>query len=269
MTTLADLSGLPPVVERRGLPPQTIADELRTVIEAAILGTPRSQQRKVGPSEIGHPCTRRLGYRLLGVEKSNDRPGWRPTVGTAVHEWLRDTFVRANAAWREQTGEEVTRWLTEFKVDVGDDVTGSCDLYDRVTRTLIDWKIVATTTLRTAKGDGPSEQYRIQAHLYARGWQRRGVDVDTVGIFYLPSSGELHEGYLWTEPYDEQVALDALERLRNTRALTDAFGAKALPALSTEVEQSMCRFCPWFLPASTDLAAACPGPDKKAAIKAA
>lgn len=267
--TYADLSALPPVAQRRGIAPDTYASELRGVIEAAILDTPRSKQANIGPSEIGTPCDRRLGYRALGVEKTNDTPGWRPTVGTAVHAWLADTFTAANAAWRDQTGETGTRWLVEHRVDVGDDITGSCDLYDRVTRTLIDWKVVAATTLRTAKGDGPSEQYRIQAHLYGRGWTRRGLDVDTVGIFYLPSSGELYEGHLWTEAYDEDVATGALERLARIKALTTAFGDKALAALPTNVEPRMCRFCPWNLAASTDLTAACPGPDRTTATPAA
>lgn len=258
----ADLSTLPPVPQRRGIAPDELRAELLGVITDAITDTPRSRQAKIGPSEIGHPCARRLGYRLLGVDKTNDRPGWRPTVGTAVHEWLAETFREANAAWREATGVDATRWLVEFRVDVGDDITGSCDLYDRVTATLIDWKIPGTTTIRSAKTHGPSEQYRVQAHAYARGWTRRGMPVDTVGIYYLPAAGELHEGHLWTEPYDEQVALDGLARLRQITALTAAFGDKALPVLDTTgVDERLCRHCPWFMPAATDLSEACPGPD--------
>lgn len=267
--TLADLSALPPVTHRRGLAPEAYRRELTDVIEAAIIGHPRSQQAAVGPSEIGHPCDRRLGYRMLGTDKVNDAPGWRPTVGTAVHAWLADTFVAANEAWREATGETGTRWLVEHRVDVGDDILGSCDLYDRVTCTVIDWKIVAATSLRSFKGDGPSDQYRVQSHLYGRGWTRRGLPVDTVGVFALPASGELHEGHLWTEPYDETVATDALTRLSTVRTLTQAFGDKALPVLKTETPERLCRWCPWQLPASTDLSVACPGPDRNVATPAA
>lgn len=266
--TYADLSNLPPV-PRHDATPDDLRGEIVGVIEAAILGAPRSHQRKVGPSEIGHPCDRRLGYRLLGVPKTNDRAGWRPTVGTAVHAWLADTFVDANEKWRQQTGETGTRWLVEMRVDVGDDVTGSCDLYDRATATLIDWKIVATTTLRSAKASGPSQQYRTQAHLYGRGWTRRGMPVERVGIYYLPSSGELSEGHLWTEAYDETVATAALERLARISALVEAFGEKALTVLPCNVDEATCRYCPWFLPAATDLTEACPGPDRKAATPAA
>ncbi len=264
MHPIADLSHLPPATDRRGTPPETLAAELRGVIEAAILGAPRSQQRAIGASEIGHPCERRIGYRLLGVDKTNDTPGWRPTVGTAVHAWLAETFIFAERDRRGGDLEIPRRWLIEHRVDIGDDVSGSCDLFDRETRTLIDWKIVATTTLRSARIDGPSEQYRTQVHAYARGWTRRGVEVDNVGIFYLPSSGELHEGHLWVEPYDEDIAVNALQRLAQIRALTDAFGTKALPALGTDTPERLCRYCPWYLPASTDLAVACPGPDKAA-----
>lgn len=258
--SFADLSNLPPVPERRGADVAVLRNELTSVILDAAAGSPRSQQKRIGPSEVGNPCDRRLGYRLLDVDKIDDTPGWRPTVGTAVHEWLALTFADANAAWREDAGVESTRWLVEHRVDVGDDITGSCDLYDRVTATLIDWKIVATSTIKNAKANGPSEQYRVQAHLYARGWTRRGLPVDTVGIYFLPSSGELHEGHLWTEPYDESVATTALERLSQIRALTAGFGTKALPVLSTTgAEPRLCRYCPWFMPAATDPTEACAG----------
>lgn len=258
-TPPVDLSVLAPV-PREPADADSLRADLVAHIEAAAGGSERSRQRKIGPSEIGHPCDRRLGYRSLGVDKINDRPGWRPTVGTAVHEWLAHAMLSANKTWRETSGVDTPRYLVESKVEVGDEITGSCDLYDRVTATLVDWKVVATSTIRDAKANGPSEQYRIQAHLYGRGWTRRGLDVEAVGIFFLPSSGELHEGHLWTEPYDEQVALDALDRLRRTTALTATFGAKALPVLSTDgAIPRLCRYCPWFLPAATDPTEACPG----------
>lgn len=267
--TYADLSSLPPVPHRRGDDVETLRSEIVSTIEAAIVGAPRSKQRAIGPSEMGHPCDRRIAYRLAGVGTVNDRPGWRPTVGTAVHTWLAETFAVANEKWRQETGNEGTRWLVEMRVEVGEAggevITGSCDLYDRVTATLIDWKIVAATTLREAKANGPSEQYRRQSHLYGRGWTRRGLPVDTIGVYYLPSSGELHEGHLWTEPYDEQVAVDTLERANNLAALTTTFGDKAFPVIGTDgANERLCRYCPFYLPASTDLAAACPGAVKKA-----
>ena len=153
---------------------------IMATIEEAITNHPRSLQKTIGPSEIGTECDHCLGAKLAEWNQIREGGAWLPTVGTAVHSWLADTFVAANEAWRQDTGETGTRWLVEHRVDVGDDVLGSCDLYDRVTCTLIDWKIVAATTLRTAKGDGPSEQYRVQSHLYGRGWTRRGLDVDTL-----------------------------------------------------------------------------------------
>lgn len=257
--TYADLSNLPPIPTHKASA-DALRGEIMNVILDAASSSPRSKQTRVGPSEVGNPCDRRLGYRLLGVDKIDDTPGWRPIVGTAVHEWLAATFADANAAWREAEGVEGTRWLVEHRVDVGDDITGSCDLYDRATATLIDWKIVATSTIKNAKANGPSEQYRVQAHLYARGWARRGMNVNTVGIYFLPSSGELHEGHLWTEPYDETVATDALARLAQITALTTSFGTKALPVLSTDgAIPRLCRYCPWHMAAATDPTEACPG----------
>jgi hypothetical protein len=132
--SFADLSNLEPIPERAMGFPQLEA-ELFGKIRGAISGDPRSQQTRVGPSEIGTPCRRRLGYKFLGVQPVNnhtDAP-WLPTIGTGVHMWLADQFMADNVT----TGE--LRWLVEFRVDVGeiagDTITGSCDLYDRATYT--------------------------------------------------------------------------------------------------------------------------------------
>lgn len=252
----APLDGLPEV-SRRDVPPGGLRDELLDVIATAVAAHPRSRQRELGPSEIGHPCQRWLGYRLLDVEpvNTNQETSWRPTVGVAVHEWLQGTFAVANH------GQAVARWLTECQVSPaeldGVPIVGRSDLYDRETATVIDWKIVGPTTLRNVRAHGPAPQYQVQAHLYGRGWTRRLVPVERVAIFYLPSNGELRDHFYWETAYDEQVALDAMARLEQTSALTKQFGRRALAVLPTA--DHYCTRCPFFLPAVTDPTEACPG----------
>lgn len=255
MTTLAPDPW--PIVEQRGGDPTLLADELMQVIRWGINRHPRSRQKAIGPSEMGHPCTRRLAYKLAGTEAVNTGggSGWRPTVGTAVHSWLEQTFAASN----RQMGE--TRWLVETRVDVGEvageAITGSVDLYDRMTATSVDWKIVGPTSLKMYRLNGPGQQYRTQGHLYGRGWTRRGLPVDTVAVCFLPSNGELRDAVWWSEPYDETVATTALARVDGVASVVSSLGPAAPPLLPTA--DAHCNWCPFYMPASTDLAVACPG----------
>ena len=249
-----DLAYLTDVGAGRGSDPSLLVDELGWYIRDAITNHPRSLQKTAGPSDLGHACPRRIGYTLLGVDDCNDQPDvpWLPTVGTSVHSWLEAVF----------TGPKTQgRFLTEQRVTVGQvagvDVTGSCDLYDTVTATVVDWKCVGITTLRSARSKGPSDQYRRQIHLYGRGFAARGLPVDRVMIAYLPRNNELKDAYFWSEPYDEQVALDALQRAEGIALMTSALGTAALQHLPTA--DAFCSRCPWFEHGSTDPATGCPG----------
>lgn len=204
----ADLSGLHDLAAS-GPSPDAWA-EYRAVIEAAITDHPRSQQVRIGPSELGTPCLLCLGRKLAGVPERREA-AWLPTVGTAVHSWLEETFAVANA------GQQHARYLTELRVDVGEvdgtAITGSCDLFDRVDASVNDWKVVGPTTLRKVRAQGPGDTYRTQAHLYGRGMTRRGLAVRTVRIVFLPRSEPTLAGaVIWSEPYDEAVAVAALTR---------------------------------------------------------
>lgn len=241
-----------------------LRDELLHFIAEDIAGAPRSLQKRIGPSELGIPCARRIGYKLAGVEPVNDgRVPWKPFIGTAVHAELAQVMVR----WNRKLGEMPAalgggpRFLIEHKVRVGqilaDDIDGNCDLFDRATGTSLDWKIVSGDQLRKYKANGPGEQYRVQGHTYGRGWQLRGLDVQYVAVFFLPRDRELDKAHFWWEPYDPFVAPAALDRVEGIAKLTGALGRRALPLLPTA--DAWCSYCPHYLPASTDLENSCPG----------
>lgn len=248
---------LPPIDTQRGGDPTLLFDELLHTIRTTITGDSRSKQRKPGPSVLGSPCPRKIGYHIAEVEPVNaDRDAWKPTVGKAVHSWLEDALRAVNEALG------VPRFLVEFKVDVGEiageHVVGSCDVYDRVTCAAIDWKILGDASLkRYRKADHPGEQYRTQLHLYGRGWERRGMPVDTVHIVALPQNASLRDAWHWSEPYDVTVAEAALDRATAIASLVAAAGPAALAALPTQ--EAFCSYCPFWLPGSTDVASACPG----------
>lgn len=196
----------------------------RSVIEAAINGQPRSLQKRIGPSEIGNPCDRCLVHKLAGTPEEERHAPWLPFVGTSVHSQLEDVFTEANR------GGPV-RYLVESTVSVGDvggvDITGHADLFDLEVGEVTDWKIVGAATLKAAKF-GPSATYRTQAHLYGRGFVRRGLTVNRVRIAFLPrNSVHLGDAVVWSEPYDEQIALDALRRADTFARVIAALGVEA------------------------------------------
>lgn len=190
-----------------------VADAYMDVVIEAIVNHPRSLQTAIGPSELGITCTVALLHKLNGdpEPQRNDVP-WRPTVGTGVHAWLEDAFDAEGT----RRGGDPLRWLTERRLTVGSiagtDVTGSCDLFDLQEQVVIDHKVVSPNSLRKYRSQGPSQQYRVQAHLYGKGWEDAGVRPHLVAICFLPAAGDLTDAYLWAEPYRRGIAEHALTR---------------------------------------------------------
>lgn len=246
-----------------------IRDVLLNVIRHKIENNPRSLQREIGPSEIGHPCTRWMAYKLAGTPPiPRKRDKWRATVGTFVHKGLDETFSEANSMAFELTRHHL--WLTENRVNVGTvragdgyDIYGSCDLYSVIYQMVIDWKIVGPTTMKEVKSKKvPEPKYVIQSHSYGRGWQRGGVPVVDVGVFFLPAAGELEEGILWHEPFNESLAVEAINRVDAVQRLVNQTGRLA-PALVPGTEHYCEDRCEWFKYKSDDLTEGCPGANLK------
>lgn len=238
--------------------------DLMDAIRHKITHHPRSLQRRIGPSEIGNPCDRRLGYKLLGQPENPRGDAWKPTIGTAVHAWLEEALddddARLLQANDYQLGDHDLTWITEKKVVVGyladgTEISGSCDAYHRPSRTIIDHKVVGVSSLRDKKANGPGQQYRVQVHLYAAGFVMAGHPVEHVAINFLPQNGNLTDAYWWSEPFDFAIAADAITRLRAIEAhITATGGVDGLHAT-----EAWCAWCPFHLPGTTDLRAGCPG----------
>ncbi|MFC9089017.1 hypothetical protein [Nocardiopsis dassonvillei] len=236
---------------------------LTDIILDASTNAPRSRQQRIGPSEVGDPCPRRLAYKVMGWDTVNTGGDpWPSIVGTATHDWL------ANALERHNAEKEPGRFLVEQRVTVDDGtrygyiLSGSCDAYDTATHTVIDHKVVGDTAMRKYRNQGVREQYRIQANLYGLGWENAGYTPQTVALAFYPRGGMLGGLWVWTAEYDRQVALDALARLESIRGLLMALDPEARPAMWEHIPaqaSSACRFCPFWKPGSADLAVGCPG----------
>jgi hypothetical protein len=240
----------------------TLATELFATIAKGIDNQPRTLQTRIGPSEIGTPCHRRLGHKLAGTKPSNvGKVPWKAFIGTAAHEQISNIFAREEIA---RPGDIAQRWHVEERVAVGgygpDGITvdGSTDLMDAWHGLVTDWKFTTRNKIREEyRPHGPGEQYRTQAHLYGYGWTRKGFAVATVAIVFFARDGEFTDRFVWSEPYDEQIALDAMGRLDATAHLLADLGVAALELLPTA--PAYCGFCPFHKDGARDLTLACPG----------
>lgn len=228
---------LPPIhAPFTGQDPTVALKEARGIIEHGITHQPRSLQRTIGPSEIGTDCDHCLAAKLAGWEQTERSVPWLPYIGTSVHAAIEDVFIRhENQRNAQHTGG--LRYLVEARTMVGHiggkEIWGSTDLVDLAAGMTVDWKIVGASTLTNAKR-GPTPVYRVQADLYAKGWNDAGHRIDHVAIAYLPRNAvSLDQAVWWTAPHDRTRAEAALER-----ANTIHTNLLALASISTEARDT-------------------------------
>lgn len=221
-------------------------DIVKDLILGIAAGRPRNHQVAVGPSEIGGPCARRLGFRLAGVEHVNtDTDPLASLIGTAMHALIDDAL------------QDDADWQTELPVELPQyGIRGTLDAYHVPTKTIVDWKLVGAASLRKYKTKGVGDQYRTQVHTYGLALAMTGVDVEHVAIGFIPRSGILAETHVWTEPLNHDIVDAALRRYETIRDAVTVAPAQALPLLPTA--EQFCQRCPWYIPAGTP-PQACPG----------
>lgn len=228
--------------------PQVVFEEIVGELRESIVNHPRSLQRRIGPSEIGNPCPRGLIAALFDLPKLPEPPNLRAWVGTQMHAGMEgimaDSFM--------QHAADSPRYLLEHKVTVGEiagePLTGSVDCFDVLSGTVVDYKSKSKTRLLDHRRHGPGLTYRVQAHSYGLGMFNAGYDVNQVMFLFLPRDGEFSDIFYWAEPFDPQIALDALTRANQLHALgvllTPQGALDALPHCDGE----FCRTCGNYRP---------------------
>lgn len=237
--------------------PLDTRDDLLRIIETAISGHERTQQTALGPSEIGHPCDRWLTYRILG-RKPTEIPAksWKPTVGTAVHTWLDEALTKYGEG----------RYLTEQTVTAGTIgaalLRGHLDVYDLLTETVVDWKLVSPRRVRKYRREGPGPEYEVQTQTYGYAMEREGRHPKRVAVFFLPRDGDLvpDDMHWWEAPYDRSVGERMVARADRLARRAAERGVDALSI--ADDAQHFCRWCEFYKPRSTDLSVGCPGAGK-------
>lgn len=219
-----------------------IAHRVKEMFHGFTNRSDRSQQATMGPSEIGTPCDRRVAMSLLRLPRVN--PGgdnWASFVGTYGHTGLAEMLVWADAG----SGRYVTEERVEFPSRYVP--KGTLDALDRMLTTVWDWKLMGQWSLDKLKIEGPSPQYRVQLHTYGYGLRIRGEVVSDVALIGMPrDKSTLDDLYVWTEPYNPQVARDALARVaRIGETLADEDGADPL---NFPINNTDCKYCPFHMP---------------------
>ena len=231
-----------------------LADRIKSVVNNRSANAPRSQQRAIGLSEVGEVCVRKTSYKMLDWERTNPATDpWASISGTAIHAWLADAF-----------GDFPDKYLVEHPVKVTAELGGTMDLFDKENKIVIDHKCVGATSMRSRKKDGMTYQQRIQINLYGLGIENEfGIgSVEKVGLAFYPLGGRLDGLHTIVEPYNRQLALDAIQRLEDTQVLLWQLDPEANPKnwdLIPTTPTRSCSYCPWFLPFSQDGSKGCPG----------
>lgn len=218
---------------------------LRGLVHLGTATSARSLQASLGSSEAGHACDRRIAYRLAGARPTNLTDPLRAFVGSGFHSAIAELFVRLDAG----SG----RFLVEQRL-MYRGLPGTVDLFDRYTRTVIDWKTTLKSKLTKVRHDGPAQPYIVQTQLYGAALAASGEDVRSVALAFVPVDGSLADLWVWRARFDQRIADDAIDRIERL--------AGKDPATVKHTPDRLCPWCSHFREGSTDLAAGCPGGSK-------
>jgi hypothetical protein len=246
-----------PWAERYGM-------ELRGIVTRYANQQPRSVQKHLGPSELGHECDRQVVAKMSGAKMTNHvADPWASIMGTAGHAYVAGAFE-----W-DNVHNDYLRWLTEARVtpDPGPDPhPGTADLYDAHSRCVVDHKFQGDSTRAKLKSKGPPRHYYVQLLLYRQGYLNLGLPVERVVIASWPrTKSSLDDMYVWAHvptPADDQLVRDVLVQTSYRQLVADAVRAGRFDLMDVPAvpEDSECYFCGLYRPqAAYDSLYGCPG----------
>lgn len=246
--------------EPTGQGDKELRDEFYGIVREYDASAARSRQTSIGISEIGHPCPRRIAYKLSGFPEPKDSSDpWLTIIGTATHTWLADAFQHRNA----QLGWE--RYLVERRVLLRDGLPGNTDVYDRERCLVVDHKIVGKSAMDKYRIHGPGMQYEVQGQGYGAAWAAEGFEVKKVAIAFYPRFTFLDESfYIWSDDFDRSYVDKALNRLDTIQAVVRKLNPARDPEQFMRIPRTPernCMYCPFWKPGK-DTGATCPGNSK-------
>ena len=166
----------------------------------------RSTQVQIGPSELGG-CRRKVWYRLNNQPETNDNEiKLAAIMGTAIHSAIESALA---------DNQDV---LLEKTVEYGG-MKAHVDCYIPSTGDVVDWKTTKVKNLSYF----PTAQQRWQVQVYGYLISKSGLGkVQTVNLVAIPRDGDERDILVHSEPYDEAIALEALNWLEAIRTAQEA-----------------------------------------------
>jgi len=223
----------------------SLKQELSEIILWNEQNNPRSKQKAIGPSELGDACDRRVAYRIAGIPAVNTKMDpWPAIVGTSIHDWLEKAINRYQSEVLD------LGWLTELRVHPDPLVQGRSDVFNAKTHTVLDHKSCGTDVLRKVKKGEIPPGYITQIQVYGLGHKRAGRAVERVALIFYPRSGWLNDCFVWTTPYDESVAIAALDRMYRIGDQLISLDVETNPHRFQFIEATPgdgCVWCPMFV----------------------
>jgi hypothetical protein len=161
----------------------------------------RSMQTEIGASSV-YGCARQAWSIIHGKKKVNtNTESLAAIIGTAVHATLAEAMKQADT-FDDFLIEE------EFRTP---DLKGHVDLYIKSTKTVIDWK----TTTKKNMSKFPTEQQKMQVHLYGYLIEENGYPVETVSLVAIARDGWMKDVKVWEAPYSRKTALEGIQWVRD------------------------------------------------------
>ena len=184
---------------------------------------PRSNQVQIGPSELGG-CRRKVWYRLNDQPETNDNElKLAAIMGTAIHSAIEHAL----------DGREDLMIETQVEYN---GMKAHIDLFIPESGDVVDWKTVKKQNLSYF----PSQQQRWQVQVYGYLLDKSGKGKPRrVNLVAIPRDGDERDIKVYSEDYDESVALEALSWLEAIKVSSEA--------PSPERDESYCKFyCKYY-----------------------
>lgn len=169
----------------------------------------RSQQVEIGASSIGG-CRRQAWHIINQTPKTNtNTENLAAILGTAIHAHLAEAIK-----FSDPFGDN---FLIEQEVRT-EDLKGHVDLYIKSAKKVVDWKTITKKKIK----EFPSEQQIMQINLYGYLLKANGYEVQTVALVGISRDGTMKDIKVWEQSYNEDLALQGLEWLKDVRAMVEA-----------------------------------------------
>lgn len=183
----------------------------------------RSTQVQIGPSELGG-CRRKVWYRLNNQPETNTNElKLAAIMGTAIHTEI------------EKALSDNKDVVLESEVEYNG-MKAHIDCWIPSTGDVIDWKTVKKQNLSYF----PTQQQRWQVQVYGYLIDKSGTGKPrNVSLVAIARDGDERDVKVHTEPYNESMAVDALNWLEGVKA------SATIP--EPERDESFCKhYCKYY-----------------------